>query len=74
MAVYREFDQKGPQARTACVMINTTVQGVHKKTTSKEVQEVYMTRDRVVKGGEIQIKAEDLAIRTCFILTTIVRR
>lgn len=37
---------------------------VHKKVISKKVQEVYVTRDRVVKGGGIHIEAEDLAIRT----------
>lgn len=74
MAVHSEFDQKGPQARTTCVRINTIVQADYKKAMSKEVQEVYTTRVRVVKGGETQIKAEDLAIRTCFFLTTIVRR
>lgn len=37
---------------------------VHKKAMSKKVQEVYVTRDRLVKGGGIHIEAEDLAIRT----------
>lgn len=37
---------------------------VRKKSMSKKVQEVYVSRDRVVKGGGIHIEAEDLAIRT----------